>query len=173
MVVNAYGRVTEDEKEQARQDAIERLRQEEMAKLRKPIQPKKATEKKPQDVQPSLLTFNTALLWKPKTKIQKEVAKLSATLPKLTRLKQNGHIRMVWNISPIAPRKGNITCPDCGHEWHSDDSTISDTLFRLPLSALRSGTQSRGNTQAHLLSEFHISVILLHAEVINYIGGYG
>ncbi len=62
MVVNHTVELTEEEKEQARQDAIERLRQEEMAKLRKPIQPKKATEKKPQDVQPSLLTFNTALL---------------------------------------------------------------------------------------------------------------
>ena len=57
MVVNHMVELTEEEKEQARQDAIERLRQEEMAKLRKPIQPKKATEKKPQDVQPSLFDF--------------------------------------------------------------------------------------------------------------------
>ena len=57
MVVNHTVELTEEEKEQARQDAIERLRQEEMAKLRKPIQPKKATEKKPQDVQPSLFDF--------------------------------------------------------------------------------------------------------------------
>ncbi len=57
MVVNHTVELTEDEKEQARQDAIERLRQEEMAKLRKPIQPKKTTEKKTQDVQPSLFDF--------------------------------------------------------------------------------------------------------------------
>ena len=57
VVVNHTVELTEEEKEQARQDAIERLRQEEMAKLRKPIQPKKATEKKPQDVQPSLFDF--------------------------------------------------------------------------------------------------------------------
>ena len=57
MVVNHMVELTEEEKKQARQDAIERLRQEEMAKLRKPIQPKKATEKKPQDVQPSLFDF--------------------------------------------------------------------------------------------------------------------
>ncbi len=57
MVVNHTVELTEEEKEQARQDAIERLRQEEMAKLRKPIQPKKATEKKLQDVQPSLFDF--------------------------------------------------------------------------------------------------------------------
>lgn len=57
VVVNHTVELTEEEKEQARQDAIERLRQEEMAKLRKPIQSKKATEKKPQDVQPSLFDF--------------------------------------------------------------------------------------------------------------------
>lgn len=57
VVVNHVVELTEEEKEQARQDAIERLRQEEMAKLRKPIQPKKATEKKNQDVQPSLFDF--------------------------------------------------------------------------------------------------------------------
>lgn len=56
-MVNHTVELTEEEKEQARQDAIERLRQEEMAKLRKPIQPKKATEKKTQDVQPSLFDF--------------------------------------------------------------------------------------------------------------------
>ena len=57
MVVNHTVELTEEEKEQARQDAIERLRQEEMAKLHKPIQHKKATEKKTQDVQPSLFDF--------------------------------------------------------------------------------------------------------------------
>lgn len=58
VVVNHTVELTEEEKEQARQDAIERLRQEEMAKMRKPIQPKKAAaEKKTQDVQPSLFDF--------------------------------------------------------------------------------------------------------------------
>ena len=58
VVVNHAVELTEEEKEQARQDAIERLRQEEMAKMIKPIQAKKATtEKKTQDVQPSLFDF--------------------------------------------------------------------------------------------------------------------
>ena len=42
--------LTEEEKEKARQDAINKLRDEEMAKMRRP----KTTEKKAQDVQPSL-----------------------------------------------------------------------------------------------------------------------
>jgi len=56
-VVNHTVELTEEEKEQARQDAIERLRQEEMAKMRKHSQPKPTTEKKTQDVQPSLFDF--------------------------------------------------------------------------------------------------------------------
>ena len=54
VVVNHTVELTEEEKEQARQDAINKLRDEEMAKMRRPIQPKKATEKKTQVEQPSL-----------------------------------------------------------------------------------------------------------------------
>ena len=54
VVVNHTVELTEEEKEQARQDAINRLRDEEMAKMRRPIQPKKASEKNPQVEQPSL-----------------------------------------------------------------------------------------------------------------------
>ena len=50
VVVNHTVELTEEEKEQARQDAINKLRDEEMAKMRRP----KTTEKKAQDVQPSM-----------------------------------------------------------------------------------------------------------------------
>ena len=50
VVVNHVVELTEEEKEKARQDAINKLRDEEMAKMRRP----KTTEKKAQDVQPSL-----------------------------------------------------------------------------------------------------------------------
>ena len=54
VVVNHTVELTEEEKEQARQDAINKLRDEEMAKMRRPTQSKKATDKKPQIAQPSL-----------------------------------------------------------------------------------------------------------------------
>ena len=54
VVVNHTVELTEEEKEQARQAAINKLRDEEMAKMRKPIQPKKAPENNPQVAQPSL-----------------------------------------------------------------------------------------------------------------------
>ena len=53
VVVNHVVELTEEEKEQARQDAINKLRDEEMAKMRRP----KSTETKLQDVQPSLFDF--------------------------------------------------------------------------------------------------------------------
>ena len=57
VVVNHTVELTEEEKEQARQDAINKLRDEEMKKMRKPIQPRKTAEKKNQVEQPSLFDF--------------------------------------------------------------------------------------------------------------------
>ena len=54
VVVNHTVELTEEEKGQARQDAINKLRDEEMAKMRRPSQPKKTTEKETSNVQPSL-----------------------------------------------------------------------------------------------------------------------
>ena len=57
VVVNHTVELTAEEKEQARQDAINRLRDEEMAKMRRPSQPKNTAEKKATEVQPSLFDF--------------------------------------------------------------------------------------------------------------------
>ena len=57
VVVNHTVELTEEEKEQARQDAINKLRDEEMAKMRRPSHPKKVTEKETANVQPSLFDF--------------------------------------------------------------------------------------------------------------------
>ena len=57
VVVNHTVELTEEEKEQARQDAIAKLRDEEMAKMRKPIQPKKTTDNRTQVEHPSLFDF--------------------------------------------------------------------------------------------------------------------
>ncbi len=57
VVVNHTVELTEEEKEQARQDAINKLRDEEIKKMRKPTQPRKTAEKKNQMEQPSLFDF--------------------------------------------------------------------------------------------------------------------
>ena len=56
VVVNHTVELTEEEKEEARQEAIAKLRDEQVAKMRKPTV-KKATENKPQVEQPSLFDF--------------------------------------------------------------------------------------------------------------------
>ena len=57
VVVNHTVELTEEEREQARHDAINKLRDEEMAKMRSPIQQRKTAEKKATNVQPSLFDF--------------------------------------------------------------------------------------------------------------------
>lgn len=65
---------------------------------------------------------------KPKTMIQKEVARLSATLrpisPKQT---EWAYTNCVEHIAYRA-KSGMLTCPDCGHSWKSGDGTLCDTL---------------------------------------------
>ena len=56
VVVNHTIELTEEEKEEARQEAIAKLRDEQVAKMRRPTA-KKATENKPQVEQPSLFDF--------------------------------------------------------------------------------------------------------------------
>ena len=53
VVVNHVVELTEEDKEQARQEAIAKLRDKEMAKMKKA----KTTEKKVKEVQPSLFDF--------------------------------------------------------------------------------------------------------------------
>lgn len=57
VVVNHTVELTEEEKEQARQDAIAKLRDEEVSKMRRTSQSKKATENRPQVEQRSLFDF--------------------------------------------------------------------------------------------------------------------
>lgn len=64
---------------------------------------------------------------KPKTMIQKEVARLSATLrpisPKQT---EWAYTNCVEHIAYRA-KSGMLTCPDCGHSWKSGGGTLCDT----------------------------------------------
>ena len=64
---------------------------------------------------------------KPKTKIQKEVARLSANLRPISTTQIEWAYRHCVEHIGYRTKKGNITCSDCGHEWHSD-SALCDTL---------------------------------------------
>ena len=64
---------------------------------------------------------------KPKTKIQKEVARLSATLRPITATQEQWAMRHCVEHIGYRTKKGNITCSDCGHKWHSK-SELCDSL---------------------------------------------
>ena len=64
---------------------------------------------------------------KPKTRIQKEVAGLSASLRPISAKQIEWAYRHCVEHIGYRTKKGNITCSDCGHEWHSD-SELCDTL---------------------------------------------
>lgn len=64
---------------------------------------------------------------KPKTKIQKEVARLSANLRPISATQIDWAYRHCVEHIGYRTKNGNITCSDCGHEWHSD-SGLCDTL---------------------------------------------
>lgn len=60
--------------------------------------------------------------------IQKEVARLSATLrPISTKQTEWAYTNCVEHIAYRA-KSGVLTCPDCGHTWKSGDGTLCDTL---------------------------------------------
>ena len=64
---------------------------------------------------------------KPKTKIQKEVARLSATLHPITSAQEQwAYTHCVEHIA-YRTKKGSITCSHCGHEWHSK-SKLCDSI---------------------------------------------
>ena len=64
---------------------------------------------------------------KPKTKIQKKVARLSANLRPISATQIDWAYRHCIEHIGYRTKKGNITCSDCGHEWYSN-SVLCDTL---------------------------------------------
>lgn len=64
---------------------------------------------------------------KPKTALQKQVAKLSATLrPILSAQTEWAYKHCIEHIA-YRTKNGTTTCPDCGHVWHTK-GTLVDTL---------------------------------------------
>lgn len=64
---------------------------------------------------------------KPKTKIQKEVARLSATLSPISDAQFEWAYKHCIEHIAYRTKNGTMTCSDCGHVWHSK-STLADNL---------------------------------------------
>ena len=65
---------------------------------------------------------------KPKTALQKKVAKLSATLRPITATqRQWAYCHCVEHFA-YRTKSGTMTCSDCGHQWKSGNGSLFDTL---------------------------------------------
>ena len=64
---------------------------------------------------------------KPKTKIQKEVARLSHRLPEITEAQKAYASRHCFGHIGRRTSKGVITCTECGHSWQGDGA-LADNL---------------------------------------------
>lgn len=64
---------------------------------------------------------------KPKTKIQKEVARLSRRLPRITEAQEAYAYRHCFDHIGRRTATGIITCTECGHAWQGDGA-LTDSL---------------------------------------------
>jgi hypothetical protein len=64
---------------------------------------------------------------KPKTALQKQVAKLSATLRPISSVQTEWAYKHCIEHIAYHTKNGTTTCPDCGHVWHTK-GTLVDTL---------------------------------------------
>ena len=64
---------------------------------------------------------------RPKTRIQKEIARLSKRLPKLTDTQQAYAFRHCFSHYAIKRADGTNICTECGHSWKSDHD-LADTI---------------------------------------------
>ena len=65
---------------------------------------------------------------KPKTKIQKEVARLSAILRPITEAQERWAYRHRIEHIAYRAKSGILTCSLCGHSWKSENGSLCDTL---------------------------------------------
>ncbi len=65
---------------------------------------------------------------KPKTAIQKKVAKLSATLRPITATQEQWAYTHCIEHFAYRTKSGILTCGDCGHQWKSGNGSLCDTI---------------------------------------------
>ena len=65
---------------------------------------------------------------KPKTALQRQVARLSATLRPITATQEKWAYRHCFEHFAYRTNSGTMTCSDCGHQWKSGNGSLCDTL---------------------------------------------
>lgn len=93
------------------------------------------------------LNFHYSEPMKPKTPIQKEVIRLSATLPELTNAQRTYAFHHCFKHYGRRTAKGVITCTECGHAWKADTALptrFADAPARTAARHWKSRTPERG-----------------------------
>ena len=109
--VNHIVELTEEEKAEARQRAVEQYQQAELRRMQE--------RHKSQPIQ--------FLIMKPRTSIQKEVARLSRRLPAISETQKAYAYRHCFKHFGRRTTKGIIHCTECGHSWKGGH-TLADTI---------------------------------------------
>lgn len=66
---------------------------------------------------------------KPKNKFQQHVLELSKRLPKITEPQKRWAFKHCFDHIGKRNAKGTITCLECGHKWHEDNSPLADAVM--------------------------------------------
>ena len=65
---------------------------------------------------------------KPKTALQRQVARLSATLRPITATQEKWAYRHCFEHFAYRTNSGTMTCSDCGHVWKGEKGNLCDTV---------------------------------------------
>lgn len=116
--VNHHIELTEEEKAQARQEAIRQYQQEQMNKMRNRDTAKRTSQRADNEIhQPSIIRH----VMKPRTKYQKQVVTSNKGLRPIKGAQMQWAFRECLDHYAFQLKHGQTTCMDCGHTWTTDE----------------------------------------------------
>ncbi len=116
--VNHHIELTEEEKAQARQEAIRQYQQEQMNKMRNRDTAKRTSQRTDNR---STSTIIIRHVMKPRTKYQKQVVTSNKGLRPIKGAQMQWAFRECLDHYAFQLKHGQTTCMDCGHTWTTDE----------------------------------------------------
>ena len=97
----------------------------------------------------------------PKTILQKKVAELSLSLPKITEEQTNYAFMKYFKKYVVLSRK-SLYCLECGHVWHPTDSILFSTLLGETCPCCNTKLTLYKRYEGSLLDSYYYSIITSH-----------
>ena len=116
--VNHHIELTEEEKAQARQEAIRQYQQEQMNKMRNRDTAKRTSQRTDNRSTPTIIIRH---VMKPRTKYQKQVVTSNKGLRPIKGAQMQWAFRECLDHYAFQLKHGQTTCMDCGHTWTTDE----------------------------------------------------